>query len=42
MADELRLSPKTVSTYKARIIAKMDFQRDADIIRYALEHQLVN
>jgi DNA-binding NarL/FixJ family response regulator len=42
IAAELSLSPKTVSTYKARIIAKMNFKNDADIIRYALEHQLVN
>jgi DNA-binding NarL/FixJ family response regulator len=42
IAGELSLSPKTVSTYKARIIAKMNFSNDADIIRYALEHQLVN
>lgn len=42
IAGELSLSPKTVSTYKARIIAKMNFNNDADIIRYALEHHLVN
>jgi len=42
IAYELSLSPKTVSTYKARIKAKMNFQNNAAIIRYALEHRLVS
>ncbi len=37
---ELGLSIKTVSTYKARLSAKMGFSSTADLIRYAMRHQL--
>ena len=41
IARELHLSPKTASTYKARIMQKLNLQSDADLIRYALANHLV-
>ncbi len=41
IAAELHLSPKTVSTYRARILEKMGYDSTADLIRYALEHSLL-
>lgn len=40
IALELDLSIKTVSTYKARLFAKMGFHNDADLIGYANTHNL--
>jgi two-component system, NarL family, invasion response regulator UvrY len=42
IAEELCISPKTVSTYRARIIEKTGLQSNAELIRYALEQQLLN
>jgi len=41
VAEELSLSVKTVSTYRARILDKLNLKSTAEIIRYALEHGLV-
>jgi two-component system, NarL family, invasion response regulator UvrY len=41
IADELGLSVKTVSTYRARILEKMNMNSNADLIRYVIEHNLV-
>ena len=41
IAKELGLSPKTVSTYRSRIFEKMQFNNNAELIRYAVEHDLV-
>ena len=40
IARELNLSVKTVSTYRARILEKTDLRNNAEIIRYALQHDL--
>lgn len=37
IASNLALSPKTVSTYRARILNKMNLKTTADLIRYAVE-----
>jgi two-component system, NarL family, invasion response regulator UvrY len=42
IAETLCISPKTVSTYRARIIEKTGLQTNAELIRYALEQQLLN
>jgi DNA-binding NarL/FixJ family response regulator len=42
IAGELRVSPKTVSTYRGRILDKLKLKSNADIIRYAIEHHLVS
>lgn len=41
IAEELTLSAKTVSTYKARLLKKMDMDTTAELIRYAVEYDLV-
>lgn len=40
IAAAANLSVTTVSTYRARILAKMDMKTNADIIHYAIEKQL--
>ena len=41
IAAELSLSVKTVSTYRARILEKMDMRTSAELMRYVIAHQLV-
>jgi two-component system, NarL family, invasion response regulator UvrY len=41
IADELHLSVKTVSTYRARVLEKMKLSNNADLTRYALRHGLI-
>lgn len=40
IADELSLSIKTISTYRARILEKTRMRSNAELIRYAIEHRL--
>jgi two-component system, NarL family, invasion response regulator UvrY len=40
IADALSISIKTVSTYRARILGKMNMKSNADLTRYAIEHRL--
>ena len=40
-AGSLQLSPKTVSTYRARILEKMHATTNADLVRYAALHGLI-
>jgi DNA-binding NarL/FixJ family response regulator len=42
IADELSLSIKTVSTHKAHILAKMNMAGQVDLVRYAIEHKLLD
>jgi DNA-binding NarL/FixJ family response regulator len=42
IAAELKLSVKTISTHKARILEKMEFSSQAELVRYAVEHGLVD
>lgn len=42
IAETLKLSVKTVSTYRARVMEKMKMETNADLIRYALENKLVS
>ncbi|MDQ2961851.1 MAG: response regulator transcription factor [Pseudomonadota bacterium] len=41
IADEVHLSVKTISTYRTRILQKMDCTRNADLTAYALKHNLM-
>ena len=41
IADRLHLSVKTVSTHKTRILQKLNLGSTAELVRYALEHKLV-
>lgn len=40
IADELHLSVKTISTHKARMMQKLNLDSQADLIRYAISHNL--
>ena len=42
IAVQLNLSGKTVSTHKARLMQKMNMSSQADLIRYAISHRLVD
>ena len=41
IADELKISNKTVSTHKARLMQKMNFQNNAELVRYAVAQGLL-
>jgi len=41
IARDLDLSPKTASTYKTRVMQKLKVASDAELVRYAVAHQLV-
>ncbi|MGQ0739965.1 MAG: response regulator [Bacteroidota bacterium] len=41
IGSELSLNPTTVSTYRARILEKTGMKTNADIIRYAIENNLI-
>jgi DNA-binding NarL/FixJ family response regulator len=41
IAEELALSPKTVSVYRARVLEKMQLKNNAEITHYAIKHGLV-
>lgn len=41
IADELFLSVKTVSTYRTRILEKMNMRTNADLTYYAIKNQLI-
>ena len=42
IADRLHLSVKTISTHKTHILAKMNMASTAELVRYALEHKLLD
>jgi two-component system invasion response regulator UvrY len=41
IADELCISVKTVSTYRSRVLQKMDLKTNADLTAYALHNELI-
>jgi DNA-binding NarL/FixJ family response regulator len=41
IADDLSLSVKTVSTYRARVLDKMQMMNNAELTRYCLENRLI-
>ncbi len=41
IAKELSLSVKTISTYRTRILEKMGLRNNAELMHYAMHHQLV-
>jgi DNA-binding NarL/FixJ family response regulator len=42
IAKKLFLSVRTVSTYRARVLEKMNMKSNAELIRYALQNKLVD
>ncbi len=41
ISKELSISIKTVSTYRTRILEKLDLKNNAEIISYAIKHKLI-
>jgi DNA-binding NarL/FixJ family response regulator len=41
VALQLCVSVSTISTYRAKILSKMDLKSNAELTRYALEHRLI-
>jgi DNA-binding NarL/FixJ family response regulator len=42
IAESLALSPKTISTYRSRILEKMKMQKNAELTHYAVRQGLVD
>jgi len=42
IADELSLSVKTISTYRSRILEKMNMKKNAELTLYAVQNGLVH
>ena len=42
IAEGLALSVKTISTYRTRILEKLDLKNTAEIIHYAIQHRLID
>ncbi|MDH3214671.1 MAG: response regulator transcription factor [Candidatus Krumholzibacteria bacterium] len=42
IAEELSLSVKTISTYRARVLEKINMKGNAELTRYAIKHGLVD
>jgi len=42
IAEQLNLSVKTVSTHKARLMQKMGMSTQTELIRYAINHRLID
>lgn len=41
VAATLNINPKTVSSFRTRLLAKLELKTNADLVRYALEHKLI-
>ncbi len=42
IARDLSLSPQTIHTYRARIKEKMNLKSNVEMVRYAIEHDLID
>ncbi|MBU1101784.1 MAG: response regulator transcription factor [Bacteroidetes bacterium] len=42
IAEELLLSKKTISTYRARVLEKMNMKNNSELIKYVIEHDLLS
>lgn len=42
VAEQLTLSIKTVSTYRARLLEKLELRTTAELIRFAVDHHLID
>ena len=42
IATELKISPKTISTYRSRILVKLDLHNNSDIIHYVIDYNLTD
>ena len=41
ISDQLSLSVKTISTYRSRILTKLNLKSNADLARYAVQHHII-
>jgi DNA-binding NarL/FixJ family response regulator len=41
IAEEMHLSPSTVSTYRGRILKKLSLFTNVDLVHYAMKHRLI-
>lgn len=41
IAEELYLSPQSISTYRSRLLKKLGLTTDAELVRYAIENHLL-
>jgi len=41
IAETLSLSAKTVSTYRTRLLEKLNLKTNAELMRYAIENRLI-
>ena len=41
IAEELSISNKTVSTYKSRLMRKLNISNNSELVRYAVDHGLI-
>jgi two-component system, NarL family, invasion response regulator UvrY len=41
IAEEMTLSPSTISTYRARILRKLGLSNNAALVRYAVKYRLI-
>jgi two-component system, NarL family, invasion response regulator UvrY len=42
ISESLHLSPKTITTYRARILDKMKFVSNEDLVQYAIRNRLID
>jgi len=42
IASDMRLSVKTVSTYRSRVLQKLEMHSNAELMRYAIENRLLD
>jgi DNA-binding NarL/FixJ family response regulator len=42
IGERLHVSVKTISTYRARILEKMQMKSNAELTRYAMTHGLID
>lgn len=42
ISDQLELAPTTVSTYRSRILEKLQLHSNADLTRYALQNNIIS
>jgi two-component system, NarL family, invasion response regulator UvrY len=42
ISDQLGISPKTVSTYRERLLAKMDMRTNTELAHYAVKHNIID
>lgn len=41
IADELSLSAKTITTYRTRVLEKLGVKSNTELVRYALDNNLI-